>query len=108
VARLLVLCRHPYHLRREEEQAWLRHEIEQVVRHDDMGGATLTRLGDPSPQFSRSFDWLVELSLDEELYTAALGRGGACAELLADLRLLGMAPAVALADAREAIEVKPS
>lgn len=81
--------------------------MEQVVRHDSLGGATLTRLRDPSPQRSRSFDWLVEL-VDEQLYTAALGRGGACAELLADLRLLGMAPAIALADAREAIEVEPS
>jgi hypothetical protein len=38
----------------------------------------------------------------------ALGRGGACAELLADLRLLGMEPAIALADGREAIQLQTS
>ena len=105
---MLVLCRHPYHLHREDAQAWLRQGLEHVVRRDGLDGATLTRLANPSPGCTRSFDWLVELRLDERLYTAALGRGGACAELLADLRQLGMAPAIALADAREAIEMKPS
>jgi hypothetical protein len=108
VARLLVFFRHPYHLPRADAQAWLRGELEAVVRRDGLEGATLTRLGNPSPRWTRSFDWLVEFRLDEGLHRAALGRGGACAELLADLRLLGMEPAIALADASEAIELHPS
>jgi hypothetical protein len=108
VARLLVLCRHPYHLHRDDAQGWLRAELEAVVRRDGLEGATLTRLSNPSAEWVRDFDWLVELRLDEGLYAAALGRGGACAELLADLRLLGMEPAIALADAREASQLRPS
>ncbi len=108
MVRLLVLCRDPYHLSLEEAQEWLRGELEAVVRRDGLDGATLTRLRDPSSAWARDFDWLVEFRLNESLYAAALGRGGACAELLADLRLLGMAPAVALADSGEAIQLEPS
>ncbi len=108
VARLLVVCRHPYHLPRDDAQAWLRAELEAVVHRDGLDGATITRLGNPSAAWPRDFDWLIEFRLDAGLFAAALGRGGACAELLADLRLLGMAPATALADAREAIELPPS
>ncbi len=104
--RLLLLCRHPYHLSREEAEAWLRHELDTVLRRDRLDGATLTVLRNPSTRWTRSFDWLVEFRLDEGLYTAALGPGGACAELLADLRLLGMEPALALAEARDVIELR--
>lgn len=105
MARLLVLCSHPYHLHREDAQAWLSEALEAVVRRDGLDGATLTRLENPSAQWPRSFDWLVELRLDEGRYGTALGSGGACAELLGDLRLLGMGPAIALADPREAVEL---
>jgi hypothetical protein len=105
--RLLVLCRHPYHLPGKDAEAWLRQQLEAALRRDELGGATLTRLANPSAQWTRSFDWLIEFRLNG-LASTALGRGGACGELLADLRMLGMAPAVALADDRVAIELQPS
>jgi hypothetical protein len=107
MARLLVLCDHPYHLPRENAEAWLRQELETVVRRDGLAGATLTRLGNPSAEWTRSFDWLIEFHL-AGLASTAMGRGGACGELVADLRLLGMAPAVALVDDRAAIQLQPT
>ena len=104
----LSLCRHPYHLNREEAQAWLTRELETVVRNDGLDGATLTRLASPSPEWTCDFDWLAEFRGDKGLYLTALGRGGACVELLADMRLLGMAPLIALADTRETIELQPT
>jgi hypothetical protein len=107
MARLLVLCRRPYHLPPKEAEAWLRQELEAVLQRDGLEGATLTRLENPSAQWTRSFDWLIEFRLSG-LASTAMGRGGACGELLADLRLLGMEPAVALADERVAIPLRPS
>jgi hypothetical protein len=107
MARLLVLCRSPYHLPGEDAEAWLKDELEVVLRHDGVEDATLTRLTNPSAQWPRSFDWLIEFRLSG-LASTAMGRGGACGELLADLRLLGMTPAVALADERVAIPLRRS
>jgi hypothetical protein len=105
--RLLVLCRLPYHLPPKDAEAWLTQELETVLQRDGLEGATLTRLGNPSAQWTRSFDWMIEFHL-AGLASAAMGRGGACAELLADLRMLGMAPAVALVDDRTVIRLQPS
>jgi hypothetical protein len=108
VPRLLVLCRHPYHLRRQEAQAWLSQEVETVLRRDELQRATLTRLQSPSSQSSGSCEWLVEFQLGIGASPTAMSRGGALAELVADLRLLGMAPMVVLADDAEAVELRPS
>jgi hypothetical protein len=108
VPRLLVLCRHPYHLRRQDAQAWLTQEVEAVLRRDDLPGARLTRLGTPSSQTSSSAGWLVEFDLETGAASTALARGGALAELVADLRLLGMAPTVIAPDDRSAVELRPS
>jgi hypothetical protein len=106
VPRLLVLCRHPYHLRRQGGQAWLRQELEAVLRRDELKRATLTRLRNPSWQSSSSCDWLVEFQLETGSISTAMPRGGALAELVADLRLLGMAPTVALADDADVVELR--
>jgi hypothetical protein len=107
VPRLLVLCRHPYHLHRREAQAWLSEQVETVLHRDELQVATLTQLRSPSSQSSSGGDWLVEFQLHTGASSMALSRGGALAELVADLRLLGMAPMVALADESEAVELRP-
>ena len=106
--RLLVLCRHPYHLRWRDADGWLRRELEAVLRRDGLDGATLTKLESASSHSARSFDWLIEFRLDRELASTAMGRGGACEALVADMRLLGLTPEVALADERETVELRPS
>ena len=107
VSRLLILCRHPHGLSPAEGEAWLSQALEQVLRHDGLHAATLTRLANPSLAWSRQWDWLVELRPGDGFPSAALDKGGACNELLADLRLLGMQPGVALADERAASELRP-
>jgi hypothetical protein len=109
VPRLLVLCRHPYHLRDQDAQAWLSEEIEAVVRRDGLQGARLTRLANPPSSHSASSSgWLVEIRLGTAATVTAMRRGGAFGELVADLRLLGMAPMVIVPDDRSAIELRPS
>ena len=106
--RLLLLCRHPYHLRWRDADGWLRRELQTALRRDGLDGARLTRLESASSHSARSFDWLIEFRLDRQLASAAMGRGGACEELVADMRLLGLAPEVALADDRDSVELRPS
>jgi len=108
MSRLLVLCRHPYHLPREEAEAWLRQELELVLQRDALRAARLTSLESACADWNRGWDWLIELQVGDGAPTAALARGGACGELLADLRLLGMSPVVALAPDRNAIELSPA
>jgi len=107
MSRLLVLCANPSHLPRDEAEGWLSRELESVLGRDELEGATLTRLGNASADWSRSFDWLIEFRLRGPV-TTTIGRLGACHELIADLRLLGMAPTVAVADDGTALELKPS
>jgi hypothetical protein len=105
--RLLVLCRHPYHLPVEDTEDWLKQELTTVLRRDELDGASLTRLANPSAQWTRAYDWLIEFRF-HGLATTVVGHGTACAELLADLRLLGMGSAVALADDRQTIQLHAS
>jgi hypothetical protein len=106
VSRLLLLCRRPYHLGREEGEAWLRRELEVVLRRDRLRGARLTGLEDACARSARDFDWLIELQLDDE--SPASSRGSAWSQLVADMRLLGMSPTVALAASPNAIELFPA
>ena len=101
--RLLVLFHDPYHLRAPDAQAWLKQELTDVLRRDQLQGARLTRLGSDSPQSRGGFYWLLELNVDPE---TAGKRGGAIGELVADLRMLGMAPMVAVADDRNSIDLR--
>jgi hypothetical protein len=109
VLRLLVLCRHPYHLRDADAQSWLSEQLEAVVRRDGLQGATLTRLANPPSSHSASSSgWLIEIRLGTAATATDMQRGGAFGELIADLRLLGMAPIVIAPDDRSAVELGPS
>ncbi len=105
MSRLLVLFHDPYHLHARDAQAWLERELTDVLRRDQLQGARLSRLGSASSQTRGGFDWLLELAVEPE---ATVSRGGAIGELVADLRLLGMAPMVAVADDRNSIELRPT
>jgi hypothetical protein len=102
VSRLLVLFHDPYHLHARDAQAWLKRELSDVLCRDQLQGARLTRLGTASSQTRGGYDWLLELAVDPE---APANPRGALGELVADLRLLGMAPMVAMADDRNAIDL---
>jgi hypothetical protein len=100
VQRLLVLVHDPYHLDADEARAWLREEVLAVLSRDGAQRATLTRLGEGPPRASGGFGWLLEFGV-------VPGRSphAAVRELIADLRLLGMSPLVAVADDRHAIDL---
>jgi hypothetical protein len=103
VPRLLLLFHDPYHLEEGDARAWLRREVEAALRRDQLETARLTRLGSATSQPRGGFDWLLEFSVDR----AATNPRAAIGELVADLRLLGMAPTVAVADDRNAVDLKP-
>jgi hypothetical protein len=102
VRRLLILFHDPYHSDADEARAWLCREVTAVLGRDGVQRATLTRLGDASTQWGGGFDWLLEFDI-----AAPQDRRGAIGEMVADLRLLGMAPLVATADDRNALELEP-
>jgi hypothetical protein len=103
VRRLLVLFHDPYHLNAEEARAWVRQEVAGVLGSDGVRRATLTRVGEASSEASGGFGWLLE-------FDVAPGQNphGAVRELIADLRLLGMSPLVAVADDRNAVDLDGS
>jgi hypothetical protein len=99
----LLLFRDPYHLQEEDARSWLEDEVAAVLRRDGISHAKLTRLVPPSSHAYGGFDWLLELH-------APSGTESAWREDLAvmvgDLRLLGMAPLVAVADDHNAVELQ--
>jgi hypothetical protein len=99
VLRLLLLFHDPHHLDADEARAWLHQEIAGVLRSDGVERATLTRLGDE--QARGGFDWLLEFHV-----APGQANRGAVGDMVADLRLLGMSPLVALADDRNALELE--
>ena len=106
--RLLILCRRPYHLGPGEAEAWLGEQLEDVIRRDGLDAASLTGLEHAREDAPREWDWLIEFEVDDEARAAALEAGGACGELLADMRLLGMSPTAALAADPKTIDERPS
>ena len=97
MSRLIVLAQRPYHLSVAEAEEWLR---AQVVELAGLGGVLrvdMTRLASASLRFGREWDWLLEVHLDAAVDAQHTLREPACTGLLADLRLLGMRPAVAIA-----------
>ena len=100
--RLLVLFHDPHHLHSADAQAWLEREVADILERAEIRRARLTRLGGALSQSGGGFDWLLELRVAPELGS---NPRSIVAEMVADLRLLGMAPTVALADDRNSVEL---
>jgi hypothetical protein len=98
VPRLIVMCERPMHLGEDEAAAWLQREAAAIVAQDGIDSVELTELESAPLRWGRVWDWLIEIELAEASDTDALAKGSRCAALLADLRLLGMRPAVAVID----------
>jgi hypothetical protein len=106
VPRLLALFRDPYHLNRDDARAWVTRELETVLRGEELQSARLTRLGGASARATNTYDWLLELRVAPSGRSTTVESGGAFADLMGDLRLLGMAPTVVLADDRDVVELR--
>jgi hypothetical protein len=86
----MVLWQRPNVLSEDEALTWARREMERLVDGDGIDSACLHRIGPGSHQEPPSFDWLLEL----ELRSADVGDQRRLAELVRDLRMLGMRPVV--------------
>jgi hypothetical protein len=95
MARLLVLWSRPQHLTPEEAERWVRDEVRELLAAEGVSSAALTRLESASPRHGCDWDWLLELEITVPA-SEYVDRGPG-AHWLADLRLLGMRPAVLLA-----------
>jgi hypothetical protein len=100
VARLLIFWAQPAHLSAAEADAWVRRELHKVTGVAGVERAELTRLRAGSDRFASPHDWMLELQLASELAATDCVNARPCAEWLGDLRLLGMRPAVVVADGR--------
>ena len=86
--RLLILWTSPTHLSEDEAGAWVREQLGGVLGEQ----AVLSRLERAGGRWCAPFDWLLEVAVPDGAAAAA-----DYAELLGDLRLLGMRPAAMVA-----------
>jgi hypothetical protein len=97
VARLMIFVERPRHVTGDETEAWLEGEL-AALDHSGVDSIRLKRVVCASPRLSNTWSWLVQIDCrDLDAARAALGNGPGMA-LLADLRLLGMRPSVALVE----------
>ena len=94
MARLLILWTRPSHLSAQETEAWVREELDRFVSDEAIEGVELTRIRSGSPHHPQHWDWLLELVLRPGVDPSECTDRGACADWLADMRLLGMRPSV--------------
>ena len=93
----MIFVEHPRHVSSEEAESWLEQELEPLGGNG-VYRVRLRRVRSASVSFSETWAWMVELECrDAEAARGAL-REGAGVELLADLRMLGMRPLVALVE----------
>ena len=97
MARLLIFVQHPRHVSTDEAELWLRSEI-GALDADGVESVALLRLRSPSPRCSDAWGWLVELQCRDDESASAAVKSGPGRDLVADLRLLGMHPSVALVE----------
>ena len=106
--RLILLCERPRHLARDESVVWLRQATHHLVDGADVVGLQFTELEGPPLCWSPAGDWLLEAELADDVDAQRLIDSPQWRELLADLRLLGMRPALAVADARNSSPLGPA
>lgn len=98
MARVVVLWTRPYHLSAEEATAWAQQEVSRLLSVDGVARAELTRLQSVPERYPRACDRILELHLAPGVDPSSCAAAAACAEWLADLRVLGLRPSVLLAD----------
>ena len=97
MTRLIVLIGPPYHLRAAEAEEWLRGEASGVAAVDGVRRAVLSALVSPSVRWGHNeWGWLIEIDCASPDDADRVVRDGAWTALIADLRLLGMRPTVAV------------
>ena len=97
MARLMIFVERPRHVTSEEAEAWLEREL-AALDSNGVDSILLKRVLGTSPRLSDTWSWMVQIDCrDLDAAREAVGKGPGMA-LLADLRLLGMRPSVALVE----------
>jgi hypothetical protein len=97
VARLMIFVERPRHVTSEEAEAWLEREL-AALDSNGVDSILLKRVLGASPRLSDTWSWMVQIDCrDLDAAREAVGKGPGMA-LLADLRLLGMRPSLALVE----------
>jgi hypothetical protein len=97
MARLMIFVQRPRHVSAAEAEDWLRGELEPVGG-DGIRGIELKRLVSPGLSFSDTWSWMIELDCRDTDAARRAVEDGPGLMLLADLRLLGMRPSLALVE----------
>lgn len=94
--RLLILCpAHPHRASRDETRAWLRERAGELGGAADVAAARLVELACPSDDRPCEWQWLIELHLADGARDVV--DRPPVADVLLDMRLLGMPADVAYA-----------
>jgi hypothetical protein len=105
IARLMLFVRRPYHLSQEQAQHWMRTEVAPLARAAAITRLEVSELRGPGAPSSSDWDWLIEMSFEDAEDAARAAREEVCRDLVADMRLLGMRPSLALAAATRPLEI---
>ena len=90
--RILVLWNACRGISSDEDARWVQEEAAKLAACDGVRTVALHPVQSAALRHPRHWDWCLELALDHE--PNAVVRSPACAEFLADLRLLGNKPSV--------------
>jgi hypothetical protein len=94
VPRLVLLWQSPLRTSPDEAGSWARAQVAALAGVRGIEEAALSRLRPPSADFNRVHDWMLELRLSPGRPPAEIVTEPALVALLADLRQLGLRPAV--------------
>jgi hypothetical protein len=95
--RLLVLWSAHAAGSRAEVERWAREQLPLLRAAGGVHDVWLRRVSPPSPRRGVDWDWAFELRVSHDTVPQLCDRG-ACGDLLADMRLLGMRPVAMLLD----------
>jgi hypothetical protein len=100
----MLFVRRPYHLSQQEADRWLRAEAAPLAQAAAVMSVEVSQLRSPGARGASDWDWLIEMSFEDADEAARAARDDACRDLVADLRLLGMRPSLALVDGTSPLE----
>ena len=105
VRRILLLCEQPPRLGRREARAWLCDALAGVARADGVGDVRLVAL-EQARRAPHPWEWLAWIEVRDATAPEDVVASARFAELLGDLRIVGMRPEVVI-DPGTAERVRP-
>ena len=93
----MIFVERPRHVSSEEAELWLLAQLDEL-RCEGSDSVQLRRLASPTLRFSDTWSWMVEFHCRDADAARGVLHGGAGLALIADLRLLGMRPSIALVE----------